>query len=350
MIDYIRLRLIRRPGADAMSLYADNKRRTQITEAGHVTTSKDIAARAPSGVRYCHRDTARHHSFTVEGSPIKLTTGGPNVFAEGPSADHDLVGCAWQLLGHMPDLNDEPFADRYPLDKWELRRIDITENLIYPTPRLARQALKRLKTTPLLGNLPARVNANSARWRPSSGDTSLLVYGKGREAKQHNRLAAADETLTRYTEHQLHVAHHLVRLEANLMGDWCEAHGFNVTADTLTQTWKETTTPMTRHETFIAEREQVRELLHRTYANRKAMTLFATWRLIAAEGYEIARQAGDRTTFYRHVRDLKAAGINDLATWAGHHRRLGDHDAPPPVGRLVTTWEEAEAFLAEHNT
>lgn len=347
MIDYLQMRLIDRSGADLITLYADNRRRVQTCTQDEVLSSKNIPATSPAGVAYMHYNEAARSGFELKASPAKIGTGGHNVFADGPADEHDLKACALMLLGHMPDLNGTPFSERYPLELWELRRVDVTFNLAFPSERHVNREFQRLRTIPIRERLPYS-RSNSLTWQPSSKRSGLLVYRKGREAKQHNRRAELDDHLTAYTPRQLELSKLLLRLEARFKAEWCNTHGFEASASTLIEAWKEITTPMTDSTKYQAEYDQVRDLVYGAHQPNKAAPIFTTWRLITSEGYELCRHRHERQTFYRHCRALKELGITDLQTWAGHHKRIDDEGAPfMTTGRLVTSWEELETYADE---
>ena len=343
MLDYIRLRLRRPPGADLKSLYLDHRRRNASLDSdGTVLSAYDKAALTPFGVRYQCSDKA---GFTIQCSPAKLLSDGNNIFGEGPPAAHDLTESAKLLLLDMPDIDGKRFIHRYPLHAWLTTRIDITFNRIYPTAKAVNAAFKRLRVTHHNNDMPEN-SRRSLIWHPTSKWRRPKAYRKGPETRGRNKQAIRREEPRPYSQRDLFVANHLLRLELQLEAQWCAEH-LPATPQQLIDEWRHHVMPLIEDEAHIAEHDEVREAVYAKYDNRKAASLMVAWRLITAEGYERSRERTDRVTFYRQVRDLKAAGISDLHTWAGHHKRIDDNMTDIDAGRFVNTMDEAEAYLEE---
>ncbi len=101
----------------------------------------------------------------------------------------------------------------------------------------------------------------------------------------------------------------------------------------------------------VRDYEKVTARLKSCYSDRLARTLLATWFRLSADGYDVVKTGMGRATFYRHVKQLREAGISwegsDVVVGSGN-RLVPDDFVPVSTDErvIIGTFQMPEFLVA----
>lgn len=271
----------------------------------------------------------------MQGSPARVMGDGDTVFGSGASAALDLRGCVDRMARFVATLLDLPALPE--ASAWTVSRVDVTGNLLLPSLVDVRSALSILR------------DCEGGRYRVSqqSGDTvywshlSKLRSGKAYAKGPHLLYLEGKRTYTGrgYGREEVDCASRLLRLELKLGREyWRRNEWQNADAGSLRHEWETYFSRMIGDAEMNEKTTDIRERIEQ-YAPTKgqAASAHATWALIKNEGWERARDLHTKTTWYRNLKTLRAAGFGDADFSAGVvvplRRRILE-------AQLVTSWDE----------
>lgn len=274
--------------------------------------------------------------FWMQGSPARVLGDGCSVFGSGPSAALDLLGC----VDAMRQFVSRRVGVILPsADQWIVSRVDVTGNLLLDSLEDVRQALAILR------------ECEGGRYRVSqqAGDTvywshrSKLRSGKAYAKGPHLRYLGKQRTYTgrTYTDADTALASRLLRLELKLGREWFQRREWKqVDAKVLCAEWEGYFNRMIGGAEMKSDgdlRERI-EAAAKTKGQGKAA--YGCWLLIQSEGWERARAATARTTWYRNLEVLRAAGLGDADISSG---RVVPLRRKVIEARMVRSWDELRA-------
>lgn len=272
-------------------------------------------------------------SLWMTGSPARVIGDGCSVFSAGASAALDLLGCVDVMRRYVAKHIGH---DLPPAEQWLVSRVDVTGNYELSSLEEVRQALTILR------------NCEGGRYRVSqqAGDTvywshlSKLRSGKAYAKGPHLVYLQKQKTFTG-TQHpiaDIEHANRLLRLELKLgreywnRNDWKKAD-----AKQLTVEWENYFTRMIGGAEMKID-ENIRARLEAVSKTKgRAHAAYGCWLLIQSEGWERAKTCFPQTTWNRHLRMLRAAGLSDADLSAG---RVVQLRRKVLEARIVNTWEE----------
>jgi II/X family phage/plasmid replication protein len=240
--------------------------------------------------------------FSIQGSPARI--GNPN----NAFGALDLLYCAGKMIRFAAEQLD---LDRLPdIRFWRCTRVDLAANHIMQSGAEARQALAYLKQSPE-GRQKHSFESNGLYIGKRSTLNRGKIYLKGQDAKRNQRYGRAE-----YTELQLQKAERLLRSELTLA-----RHFFRRLKDDHNTEWYELTTDKLielHNEYFkeyfsqveVTDMSNIEErLLKFSPTEGQARSAFDCYFRIRSLGYEQAKGTYSTPTWYRHIKNLKSAGL-----------------------------------------
>ena len=148
--------------------------------------------------------------------------------------------------------------------------------------------------------------------------------------------------LIQYTENQLRAAEKLLRLELTLGAQWFRRHcpggsWEEITSFQLADEWDKYFSRMIGNTEIVNQETLIQRLKDVAPTAGRAKAALSTWSLIQAYGWEKARELNTKSTWYRNLALLHAAGLGDADISAGiivaFRQRVIECNA-------VTSWDE----------
>jgi len=227
---------------------------------------------------------------------------------------------------------------------WQCRRIDITGNFALPDSASVKQALRQLS----IADGGRRKASNDSRggdsvyWNPTSDLVKGKAYAKGPQLRRLVRMGKVEVSPER-----LDLADRLLRFEHTRGARWFRrlaeagSNWFDLSSDQLIGFFMEFFGRVVGG-VEVAEMERY-ELVNRIRAvndcsEHQAESAFTTYRNIRADGFDVTKGYMSARTWYRHLKMLRNAGINDADLTSGNvvHFRPVRVVLAQPVG----SWDE----------
>lgn len=240
--------------------------------------------------------------FRIQGSPARI--GLPN----NAFGALDIRYCATKMINFA--CQDLELSGLPGLEHWNCSRIDITRNFVMQSEAEARQALAYLKQSP-----ESRQKHSFESHGFYIGKRSTLqkgkIYLKGQDAKRNHKTGRAQ-----YTEDQLLKADKLLRAELTLA-----RHAIKRIELEQGLRWYQLTPAylLGRHDAYfkeyfseieVTDMGTILEKLQQVApTDGQARSAYSCYNCIRMYGYEQAKETFTRTSWYRHIGHLKAAGL-----------------------------------------
>jgi II/X family phage/plasmid replication protein len=267
----------------------------------------------------------------IQGSPARV--GLPN----NMFGALDIRYCAHKMiafasshlgLGHLP-----------PYKQWSCTRIDVTRNNLMHSDAEARQALSHLKQSPE-GRQKHTFESNGFYIGKGSSLHSGKIYLKGQDARRNQKLQRA-----LYTSAQLSKADKILRSEymirRHLIRRLKEEGGidwFNLSPATLLQMHTDYFREYFSEIEVVDMSDILEKLLAVADTEGQAKSAYDCYIRIRTIGYEQAKVAYPKTTWYRHIKHLKNAGLTRADLNPSHVVPLRKRRID--VGQAVRHWDE----------
>ena len=287
------------------------------------------------GLCWMVQSDGKNEYLTIGASPASLEHG-LNVFGSC-----DIQHCASVLINHASKALN---AILPPLAMWQCRRMDITGNFLLPDSASVKQALRQL-TLADGGRRKATNNArggDSVYWNPTSDLAKGKAYHQGPQMSYLNKkgvLSVADDLIE--------LGHRILRLEHTRGARWFRRlsesgkHWCDLTVADLEALFID----------FfgrVVDGVEVKEMDREELVNRiaqcngitqgRAESAFATYRNIRADGFEVCKGYMGRSTWQRHLKHLRAAGISDADLQQGNVVQF--RPVRIVLAQPVTCWED----------
>lgn len=282
-------------------------------------------------------DSEGRRMLVIGGSPASIEHG-INVFGSA-----DIRHCATVLVRFAGKCLD---AILPPVDLWQCRRIDITENYDMGSHDAVKHALRLLMATD-----SARRKASSDRhggdtvyWSPKSDVMTGKAYHKGPQLRQLERKG---KTQIEDMESFALMADRLLRFELKLGSRWFRAFE-------KAKSWLELT-PLdltVLHDQFfsrfvgsveVADMSNFQEKLEKSAIDNgmtkgRGKAAYGLWLNIRSIGYDQARLATSKATWYRSIAVLRLAGLSDAELCAGNVHQIVRKQLV--LSNPVTSWAQ----------
>ena len=272
----------------------------------------------------------------VQGSPARVIADGCSVFGADPASSLDLAGCV-DVMRRFVSIRLGVVLP--PALQWIVSRVDVTGNLLLDSPEEVRQALSILR------------DCEGGRYRVSqqAGDTvywshrSKLRSGKAYAKGPHLRYLQRQRSYTgrSYTDSDIAEASRLLRLELKLGREYFQRHDWKtLDAKALAREWEGYFSRMIG-DTEMTRDNELKDAIDRVAASKgRANSAYGCWLMIQSEGWERARECFSKTSWYRHMQVLRAAGLGDADISSG---RVVPLRRKVMEARLVRSWSELRA-------
>jgi hypothetical protein len=204
------------------------------------------------------------------------------------------------------------------VDRWQCRRIDITGNYLLPTADDVKQALRMLMNSDAARRRPSSMKrgGDTVQWNATSDLSKGKAYHKGPQL-QHicNRLHL------NISVEKLEIANRLLRLEHTRGARWFrryEAEGkkwYMLNPEELAGLYVDFFGRLVNGTLELTDMERDNLIAALIEANGitpgRAEAAFTTFRNIREDGYEVVKGYMPRSTFYKHMKYLRAIGVTD---------------------------------------
>lgn len=247
----------------------------------------------------------------VSGSPARCIGDGCAVFGSGASSALDLVGCLramWTFFEGFAGLDAPP---SFEPSQWKITAADVTDNLLLGSLQEVHEVLDILRGVEGGRYKVSSQAGQTVYWSHRSILRAAKAYAKG----PHLRWMQKQRGYTgrEYSETELLAAERLVRLELMLRRDWFKRNGnwWELTADDLRKEWAEYFERMTGDKVIKSERELTKRVLELADTEGRGRAAIGCWGVIQSVGYTSAQAFYSKTTWHRHLRLLRKAGLSD---------------------------------------
>jgi II/X family phage/plasmid replication protein len=244
-------------------------------------------------------------SLTIYGSPARVKTDRiDNVFGSGNPRE-----CAERMISFLSENRE---VELPALENWTCTRIDVTHNYDMGSLHNVMEALAMLRHVEG-GRYQVRTSAETVYWSPRSTRRSGKAYSKGahmRYLEKNGRVFLAPD--------EMEAVQRLLRFELSL-----KRHYFK---RTIRKPWYELTELEIdrEHDTYFSELVGSVEVNEMTDIRQACIdaairigstsgagrAAYLSWNTIRAVGYATWRGDSSKSTFYRHKRILREAGLS----------------------------------------
>lgn len=260
----------------------------------------------------------------LQGSPARVIGDGCNVFSSGPSAALDLPGCLRSMVG----MFCRQLSVLIPTDPklWKVSRIDVTQNLLLPDLASVRAALVVLRGCEGGRYRVDQKAGDTVYWSRGSSLRKGKAYAKGPHIsfQLRNRKYHGPD----YTPQKIEKANRLLRLELTLGGQWfrekrSNRNWYELTPELLRAEWESYFSRMIGN-AVMKKDDDVQNAIKAVnipcskcgclnpIRDSQAKAAYSMWLLIQSHGWQVTRDTTSKSTWYRNLKILHAAGLGDL--------------------------------------
>lgn len=237
-----------------------------------------------------------------------------------------------------------------PLESWQCRRVDVTGNYVLPDAASVKQALRQLSLADG-GRRRATTKArggDSVYWNPGSDLVKGKAYHKGPQLEmlcKKGRITCPDELLR--------LTHRILRLEHTRSARWFRRleeagrHWYDLTEKQLSEMFIEFFGRITEGvEVYDMERHELVDKIRLSngITEGRAAAAFTTYRNIRSDGFEVVKDYMPRSSFARHLKYLRGAGISDADLQMGNVVQF--RPVRIILAQPVSSWDDLRAKAA----
>jgi II/X family phage/plasmid replication protein len=291
-----------------------------VNSEGEIVWTKralDIDALRSDTVGLCWmvQNDGHQDYLSIGASPASLEYG-VNVFG-----DLDIRHAAGVLIVHACKALKVLLP---ALEHWQCCRVDVTGNYVLPDAVSVKQALRQLS----LADGARRKASNKARggdsvyWNMTSDLVKGKAYHKGPQLAMLARKGKVD-----CPQEKIEMADRLLRLEHTRAARWFRElrksgkNWFDLTTSQLEELYFNFFARIVGGiEVIEMQRYELVGLIRASngITEGRANAAFTTYRNIRQDGFEVARDYIPKSTWYRHLKYLRAAGISDVDLQMGN--------------------------------
>lgn len=250
----------------------------------------------------------------VQGSPARVCGDGDAVFGSGASADLDLTGCLKSMAGYASKVLDVILPQN--IEQYSVTRVDVTGNLLLNGLPQVRDALRILRDCEGGRYRVSQQAGDSVYWSHMSRLRSGKAYAKGPHLEYLTNSSKYSGRM--YTPDEIALTQNLLRLELKLgreffsRNDWREMN-----AEFFKQQWTNYFDRMIGDSDMTNDCDLKRRIFTVAPSEGRAKSAYGCWLLIQSEGWERAQESFVKSTWYRHLKVLRAAGLGDADLSSG---------------------------------
>jgi len=247
----------------------------------------------------------------VQGSPARVIGEGCAVFGAGASSALDICGCVERMASY--GFGAMGLKGRGKVEQWKVSRIDVTGNLLLDSVVEVRDALRVLRDIEGGRYRVSQQAGDTVYWSHKSRIRSGKAYAKGPHLEYQKKRGQGLE----YNDEQIGMASRLLRLELKLGSqflreDRAGKHWYELTAEDLRQQWENYFEKMVGDVEITNDEDLKKRISEVAQSPGYARAAWGTWCSIQTQGWERARaMTGHKTTWYKHIRILREAGLGD---------------------------------------
>lgn len=275
----------------------------------------------------------------LQGSPARVEADGDSVFGGRFTSALDLQNSLQLMINKFCSH----FTIILPVAKhWKISRVDVTNNLYLPSLSDVRSALTMLRDCEGGRYRVSAQAGDSVYWSKTSALRKGKAYAKGPHLGYLMNKKGYDGY--QYSDQQIEQAGHLLRLELTLGSQfWRERADFKTAdANFLREQWESYFGRMLGAETVKTD-NLLSELEKVAKTKGQAKATYAFFLLLNSVGWEIAKEMTSKSTFYHHLKNLRAAGLGDMDISKG---RIVEFRRPLVLAEEVTSWHQLNKLIA----
>lgn len=284
-----------------------------------------------------HQITTRFTSdLWVQGSPARCFGDGDAVFGAGAARALDLMACVARMVACLSDRLDVALPSA---EFWIVSRIDVTGNLQLASLPEVVQALAILRNIEGGRYRVSQTNGDTVYWSNRSKMRSGKAYAKGPHLRHLMKQPAYSGRV--YTADEIAAANGLLRLELKLGREWFARHDWKLLSPaSIRAEWESYFGRMIGGAEMVTDADVQKRVMAVAPTVGRGRAAYGCWLMIKAEGWDKARLCFSRTSWYRHLEILRAAGLRDADISAGQvvplRRRILE-------AQMVTSWDQIRA-------
>ena len=275
----------------------------------------------------------------VQGSPARVIGDGCNVFGSGASAANDLLGCVDRMVSFF--FQAVGLQRRGRIEEWIVSRVDVTGNLDLGGLEQVRQALRILRDLEGGRYRVSQQAGDTVYWSHRSRIRSGKAYAKGPHLRHLNKQRTHQGK--EYSELEIEQANRLLRLELKLGSQWWRERSkpwYEMQPGDLWKQWESYFGRMIGEAELVDDMNLKERVMAAAPTEGQGRAAYGCWAMIESQGWERAREMYSKTTWYRNLKILRAAGLGDADFSAGRVVQLRRKIVE---ARLVHSWEELKA-------
>jgi len=243
----------------------------------------------------------------IHGSPARIIALGDAVIGAGASQALDIAGCIERMTAFVSQM----LGCSLPRPaSWKVSRVDVTNNLVLEDLAAVRIALSTLRDCEGGRYRVSQQAGDTVYWSHRSKMRSGKAYAKG----PHLQYMMKNPKYQGYpyTADQLGAANRLLRLELKLGREWFSRHEWQaVTPAMLRDEWHDYFGRMIGGAEMKSESDVRARVMAAAKTEGQGKAALGCWALIQSQGWESARELQSKTTWYRNLKILRAAGLGD---------------------------------------
>lgn len=245
----------------------------------------------------------------VQGSPARVHQDGCSVFGSGIVAALELEQCAQLMINTMTALTGVKFP---VANNWGVTRVDVTQNLLLENLEQVREALSILRDCEGGRYRVSQQAGDSVYWNHTSRLRKGKAYAKGAHLSYQNK--NRKYTGKTYNQQEIDQANRLLRLELTLGREFfrrLEMNWQDVPPSFLKNQWHDYFSRMTGQATMTNDSQLTKRVSMAAPTKGYAKATMKTWYAIQSLGWEKAKSLTPKSTWYKHLKILRTAGIGD---------------------------------------
>ena len=253
----------------------------------------------------------------IQGSPTRVIADGDNVFSAGAAASMDIIACVQRMAQFIgTNLSIDLFHNEPK--RWQVTRIDVTQNLALASLPEVRSALEILAQCEGGRYRRDQRDGLSVYWSQRSKLRKGKAYAKGPHLLYLMKKKASEYTGRVYSLEEIALANKILRLELTLGSKFfirqAEEHQtpwHQLTKAHLTQEWHSYFDRMIGGTEIMCDNDLKDRIFKAAPTEGQAKAAYGCWTLIKTEGFERAQEMQTRRTWYRNLSNLRNAGLSD---------------------------------------
>ena len=250
----------------------------------------------------------------IQGSPARVCGDGDAVFGAGASSVLDLVGCLQSMAGYASKVLEVILPKN--TDIYTVTRVDVTGNLYLQGLSVVRDALRILRDCEGGRYRVSQQAGDSVYWSHLSRLRSGKAYAKGPHLEYLTN--SPKYSGLKYSADELEQSNNLLRLELKLGREFFSRNDWKLmNPDFFKQQWTNYFDRMIGDSEMKNDSDVKTRIFIVAPSEGRAKSAYGCWLLIQSEGWERAQESFVRSTWYRHLKVLRDAGLGDADLSSG---------------------------------